>query len=300
MKLGTVKLGTVKLGTVKLGWMAAWCFLAIGFEKAAFAEGAARRALTNRDLALDGTAALLTPRRSLFRVFGDSRYGLSDSWELRSTLISWLLLSPNAELRQRLFRLPEGFVVSADYGLSLPTGSARLLQGYLFPTNEVSGEKPGFAGVPHAGVRLSVPRARTWITSTLDLSVRVPLSGNMPEALGTYAPLELTFAAYTTGYHASASIAYRSRLSRRTDLDLALLGDRTGERSGGELSPLFLGGRAQVLLRLGAAWGLSFGGTIYNFDQGGTRVRISGDGAARRERVRQVDLYPSLDLAWLP
>ncbi len=295
-----MKLGTVKLGTVKLGWVAVWCFLVVGFEKNAFAQGAPHTALTNRDLALDGTAALLTPGRSLFRVFGDSRYGLSDSWELRSTLISWLLLSPKAELRQRLFRLPEGLAVSADYGLSLPTGSARLLQGYLFPTNEVSGEKPGFACVPHAGVRLSVPRGRAWITSMLDLSFRVPLSGSMPEALGTYAPLELAYAAYTTGYHASASIAYRSRLGRRTDLDLALLGDRTGDRRGGELSPLFLGGRAQVLLRLGAAWGLNFGGTLYNYDQGATRVRISSDGAAKRERVRQVDLYPSLDLAWLP
>lgn|GEM_PF-833303 len=295
-----MKLGDVKLGTVKLGWIAVWCFLVVGFEKNAFAQGAPHTALTNRDLALDGTAALLTPGRSLFRVFGDSRYGLSDSWELRSTLLSWLLLWPNAELRQRLFQMPEGFVVSADYGLSLPTGSARLLQGYLFPTNEVSGEKPGFASVPHAGIRLSVPRARTWITSTLDLRFRVPLSGNMPEALGTYAPLELTYAAYTTGYRASASVAYRSRLSRRTELDLALLGDRTGERSGGELSPLFLGGYAQILLKLGAAWSLNVGGTLYNYDQGASRVTISSDGAAKRERVRQVDLYPSLDLAWLP
>lgn len=280
--------------------MAAWFLLVVGWEKGAFAAGVANPTQAARDLSLDGTAALITPGRSLFRVFGDSRYGMSDSWELRSTLISWLLLSPNAELRQQLFRLPEGFVVSADYGLSLPTGSARLLQGYLFPANEVSGVKPGFALVPHAGVRLSVPRAHTWITSTLDLSVRVPLSGNMPEALGSYAPLELTYAAYTTGYRASASVAYRSKLSRRTELDLALLGDRTGERNGGELSPLFLGGHAQILLKLGAVWGLNFGGTLYNYDQGATRVTISNDGSAKRERVRQVDLYPSFDLAWSP
>jgi hypothetical protein len=52
-------------------------------------------------------------------------------------------------------------------------------------------------------------------------------------------------------------------------------------------------------MNLSATFGFTFGATVYNYDQGATRVRIEKDGVAKRERVRQTDLYPSADLLWL-
>ncbi|MDX2053364.1 MAG: hypothetical protein SFV15_13285 [Polyangiaceae bacterium] len=266
------------------------------------------------ELVQDGTAALLPKGRALLRVTGESRYGLTPRFELRSTLGAWLMLVPNVDLRERVY-VSKDLLVSTDYGFSIPSFSTRLLSGYLFPTNEVTGEALGFAIVPHLGIKLTVPIVflprqgsefgtsrpgrRAWLTSALDIRGRISAGGRMPTSLDTYAPIELAYAPYTTGYRTSASVTYKSPMSENTRLDIALLADRTGKRSEGLLSPLFLGGRVELQMNLSATFAFTFGATVYNYDQGATRIRIGNDGVAKRERIRQTDLYPSADLAWL-
>jgi hypothetical protein len=258
-----------------------------------------------------GSAETLEPGELALAAFDTSRLGLASGLELGAQALGWLLLGPNLELRQRIFQQANVFAASFEVGAWVPTGTARLFQGYLFPTNEVSGEGPGWAVIAAGRLHTTVFfRQRgaeqeavglhpLWLTSSLGVSLRLRLSGPTPASLDTIAPLELALAPYTTGFRASAAVTQRFRITRRLRLDLTALADRTGARAEGTLSPIFLGGRLLGHWDLTECLTSTLGIVGYNYDQGRTRVSTDALGWSHRERVRQTDLYPSFDLTWL-
>src|SRR5262245_30224974 len=119
------------------------------------------------------TARLVPAGSFALGIFQPLQIGVARGLELDAGAVPWFLLSPNAALRVHLGDLG-GATFTGEYGLSMPTGAMRILQGYLFPTWATSDSRVGFYLVPSAGISASAG-SRGVLTGRLDTSVGVPL-----------------------------------------------------------------------------------------------------------------------------
>lgn len=204
--------------------------------------------------------------------------GLGHGLELRAHPLVFLV-APNAILRVEHARLA-GWIVTGEYGLSIPTLGMRLLQGYLFPSWERSDDRIGWLLVPRAGAVASrTVRERDAVFAGADVAVGIPLGRDDTPSLDAPAPLELLFAPVTTGWRVRAGGGYDASLSPRwrlrATIDLFLHGGWT--LRGALLGEVALGERGR----------LSFGVYGWNSDQ----HAIDADG----DRIRSNDLLPVVD-----
>lgn len=257
---------------------------------------APRPAAAERPVAREG-ASLMPPGAWSIGLLSPARLGLSETLELDTQALSWLLLSPNAEVRLKLGGAGS-WLFASTYGLSLPTGAMRLTQGVLFPTSETSGQRPAWVLVPSLGVLASSgPRdAAALVTFHLETAFGVPLGERTTPTLETYAPVELLFAPALTGLRtragANGSHALGTVVRARVLAEALTMGRRTDVAR----SPLVFHGALALEFAIGRRIAVELSGHVYESDQHRTRLVDAGDGTVRRERVRSVDVFPSLDV----
>lgn len=210
------------------------------------------------------------------------------------------LVAPNALLRVGLAVRPGGWAIATEYGLSIPTVSMRLAQGYLFPSWARGGGTIGWAAAPRAGVLFGrMLPAEVAVTLKADLTAGIPITHSDAMPLDAPAPLNLLMAPVLTGVRARVGALGERALGNRVHLrvygDLYLHG-RTPilePPAGPTWSNLTtrLGIGVDVLLgqlrlnriTLGAAW--------WNSDQHEIDEVTFG-------RVRTNEFWPTLDFVW--
>ena len=114
--------------------------------------------------------------------------------------------------------------------------------------------------------------------------------------LETYAPVELLFAPALTGLRtragANGSHALGTVVRARVLAEALTMGRRTDVAR----SPLVFHGALALEFAIGRRIAVELSGHVYESDQHRTRLVDAGDGTVRRERVRSVDVFPSLDV----
>jgi hypothetical protein len=241
-----------------------------------------------------GSARLLPEAAFAVGLFNPLQMGLGHGVEVDTSLVPWLLLSPNVGLRVSLGELG-GMTFTGEYGLSVPTGAMRLLKGYLFPTWATSDSRAGVFFVPSVGISASIGQ-RGVMTARLDTSVGIPVGRNDAMPLETYAPIELLFAPALNGF--------RSRLGATYDFPLL---DWLRVRAEGNLqvigkspypprSPIYVSAELGLDVGLGKRFRLTPGVIWYNYDQRETLVSPGADGRLHRVGVRSNDFFPVVDL----
>jgi hypothetical protein len=144
------------------------------------------------------TARVMPKKGFAVGLTSPSALGIGHGLEITTMVVPWLLLSPNLSLRAELIKSKSGIVFTTEYGLGVPTGAMRILQGYLFPTFATSGQAPGFVLQQYAGLWLSGGDRGVW-TARADVTTGLPIGDNPQQPMDTFAPLELWFAPATTG-----------------------------------------------------------------------------------------------------
>jgi hypothetical protein len=221
--------------------------------------------------------------------------GLGGGWEANAMLVPWLMLSPNLSLRVELGRIGKNVVVTGEYGMSLPTGAMRLTTGYLFPTSQTSGKRPGWVATPSAGLWISGGERNVW-TGRLETTVGIPLGDDLPTPLETYAPLELAFAPALTGFRTRAGVAYDFAIVDWLRARAAVNGYIIGKSPFPPKSPLFVSAELGLEIGLGKTVRVALGGIWYNYDQRDKVLEKGEDGRWRRTPVRSNDFFPTFDL----
>jgi hypothetical protein len=243
-------------------------------------------------------ASLQAPGAWSVGLIEPTRIGLTKNLELAGQPFAWLLLSPNAELRVGLGDIG-GWTFSSTAGLSVPTGSMRLTQGYLFPTWEATERKPGWVLVPSFGVRASSStntRAPSLVTLHFETALGVPLGDREATPLETYAPIELLYAPALEGLRTRAgatwSVAFGDHVRARLLGEAAMLGRTTDVPR----SPMVFHGSLIGEVGLGRRVRLEAGIHAYESDQRRTELIERDDGTVRRERIRSLDWFPAFDV----
>jgi hypothetical protein len=246
------------------------------------------------------TAHVLGRGRWSAGLFSPLAVGIADGIELETSLVPWFLLSPNAGLRVEFGRFSGGDIVATgEYVLSVPTGAMRMLQGYLFPTWDSSGQKPGWLLVPSAGLWLSGGTRGVW-TGRLETTIGVPLGDNPVTPLETYAPLELLFAPATTGYRLRLGGAYDYPILDWLRARAAVNGYMVGASPYPPRSPFYVSAELGIELGLGKTVRIALGAIWYNYDQREKVLEKTDDGRSRRVGVRSNDFFPTFDLILRP
>jgi len=225
--------------------------------------------------------------------------GIGGGWEITTMIVPWLLLSPNATLRGELGRIGSDVVVTGEYGLASPTGAMRLTQGYLFPSWENSGQKPGGFLTPSVGLWISGGDRGVW-TGRLESTVGIPLGENPATPLETYAPIELLFAPALNGFRVRAGAAYDYAIVDWLRARAAVNGYAIGKSPSPPRSPFYVSAELGLEIGLGKTVRLALGGIWYNYDQREKVLEKGDDGRYRRTPVRSNDFFPTFDLILRP
>jgi hypothetical protein len=249
-------------------------------------------------VALAITLLALPPRDSADVIrTGDYSVGLVDPLRIGAAknleivthpIISTFMLSPNVQARVAL--RTGGLRVTGEYGLSVPTMAMRITSGFLFPSWKTSDNRVGWFVVPSVGLAVSYG---AW-TGRIDSAIGVPLGRNDATPLDTFAPIELIFAPALNGYRhhvgTIVDVPVTEWLRVRGALDAWMIGPFDPPKS-----QLIFAASAGVDLRLSQRWRLALGAIVYESDQRRTVVERE-DGRWVRNRVRSVDVYPTLDV----
>jgi hypothetical protein len=224
--------------------------------------------------------------------------GLGHGLELTTNLVPWFLLSPNLSVRAELLhRKASGLTLTTEFGLGVPSGAMYMLQGYLFPSNTVSGEGPPFLLQQHAGVWLSGGLRGVW---TVHADVSGVLIGDQTKVapLDSFVPLNLWFGPATAGsrWHLGGTydLPFTTWLRGRAGFHLYALGKATTI----ERSVAYVGAEAALEVRLGRRMRVALGAQWYNYDNGQTVVEQNDAGRFQRVNVRSNDIYPTLDVVY--
>lgn len=244
------------------------------------------------------TARVMPQKGFAIGLTSPSAIGLGHGLELTTNLVPWFLLSPNLSVRAELLkRKSNGLTLTTEYGLGVPSGAMFLLKGYLFPSNQVSGEGPPFLLQQNAGVWLSGGLKGVW---TVHADVSGVLIGDQTQIgpLDSYAPLNLWFAAATAGsrWHLGGTYdhPFTDWLRGRAGFHLYALGKPTTL----DRSVAYVGADLALEARLGKRFRVALGAQWYNYDNGQTAVEQNDDGRYQRVHVRSNDIYPTLDLVY--
>ncbi len=243
------------------------------------------------------TARVLPKKGFTVGLTSPSALGIGHGLELTTMVVPWFLLSPNVSLRAELIKSRSGIVLTSEYGLGVPTGAMRVLQGFIFPTYEMSGKAPGFVLQQYAGLWLSGGDRGVW-TARADVATGLQLGDNPQQPLDSYAPLELWYAPATAGsrWHIGASYDYRllDWLRGRAGMH----GYAVGKATTTERSLLYFSIDAALEVRLGKRLRLAVGGQWFNFDTREVEVQTDDNGRPQNVHVRSNDLYPTIDLVF--
>ena len=240
--------------------------------------------------------------------FNPTRYALTDGFELEANP---LLIPVAPNLTGRFAILKKELRLTAETGLLVPTFGMRLMKGYFFPTWATSTENIGWMLVPRVGLLLSgtVREHDVW-TVRGDFTFRIPLGPNSATPLESFsAPLDLLFAAPTTGYLARVGGAYDAALGNwfrvRGEVNVYLSGPTPHLFVGGEdkgqlspRSPLYVTGHVGVDIATFKHSRVTVGVLWANYDQGAKAVVRDADGFADRVPVRSNNILPTLDYIW--
>ncbi len=242
-------------------------------------------------------AHLLAPGAWSGGLVAPVRVGLTRRYELSTQAFEWLLLSPNAELRTDLGNIGS-WTFASTMGLSVPTMSMRLTQGYLFPTYENEGKKPGWVVVPSFGVLASSgpARAEGLLTLHFATSLGLPLGDRNATPLETYAPIDLVFAPALTGLRVRTGATYSHAIGNHVRArllgEIAMMGSKTDVPR----SPLVWHAALTGEVALGRRVRIEGGVHAYESDQRKTELVERPDGTVYRERVRSLDFFPAIDV----
>lgn len=276
--------------------MRAWWSLAVS-SAAAFAATlilASGTASAELPLGARDTAYVLPEWQWRAGIFAPVAVGIGHGVELTTSLAPWFLLSPNAAARVELGKVgPVTF--TGEYGLSAPTGSMIVLQGYLFPSFKNGDGQIGWSLVPTFGLFASGGKENV-LTGRLETAVGIPLGEQSLTALDTYAPIELVYAPALTGYRARLGGMYDHAFFPWMRGRVGVSGYMVGQSPYPPRSPFYLSAEAAVELALGGRVRLSLGAVYYNYDQRAREQQRDDDGKLRWVQVRSNDVYPTVDL----
>lgn len=274
------------MSSKRFRWAVALATLSAGVLAA---EVASAEPMVARD-----TAAVLPAWKWRTGLFAPLEVGIGHGVELSTSLVPWFMLAPNAAVRVELGKLGPA-TITGEYGLSLPTGAMRLLQGYLFPSYANGQGEVGWSLVPSAGLWVS-GGTRNVLTGRLETAIGIPLGDSDVTALDTYAPVELIFAPALTGYRVRLGGMYDHALLDWLRARAGLSAYLVGQSPYPPRSPFYLSAEAAVEVALGGRVRLALGAVYYNYDQRATAVERGDDGRLRRVSVRSNDVFPTLDL----
>ncbi len=243
------------------------------------------------------TARVLPKKGFAVGLTSPSALGIGHGLELTTMIVPWFLLSPNVSLRAELIKSKSGIVLTSEYGLGVPTGAMRMLQGFIFPTHGTSGQKPGFVLQQYAGLWLSGGDRGVW-TARADVTTGLRLGDNPQQPLDSYAPLELWYAPATTGSRWHIGGTYDYRLLDWLRGRAGLHGFAVGKATTTDRSLLYLNVDLALEVRLGKRFRLALGGQWYNFDTHAVVDEKGDDGRWQKVRVRSNDIYPTIDLVF--
>lgn len=246
------------------------------------------------DAAADPTAGLVPPVPGMRRgvgVLDPLRWVLHPCVELQAHPVVFLA-APHASVKVAHARRGP-WHLAGDYGLALPWGAQRLLQGYLLPSFQRGTGRIGVTVVPSAGALLShVGRAAVW-TARIDLAAGLPLSRSDLRPLEAPAPIELLFAPILNRYRLHAGLLWDGRLHPRTRARAyadAYLHGLDPDRQASALDHLTFRAGAGADVALTGRLRATLDVMVWNAQQ------FAVD--RRGRRVRSTDVLPVVDLIW--
>jgi hypothetical protein len=229
-------------------------------------------------------------------IFAPVAVGVGHGVELTTSLAPWFLASPNVAVRVELGTAGP-VTLTGEYGLSVPTGSMYVLQGYLFPSFKNGDGQIGWSLVPTFGLFASAgKRTENVLTGRLETAIGIPLGETSLTPLDTYAPIELIYAPALTGYRARLGGMYDHAFFSWMRGRVGVTGYMVGKSPYPPRSPFYASAEAAVELALGGRVRLSLGAIYYNYDQRDRKQEQGDDGKRRWVSVRSNDLYPTVDL----
>jgi len=229
-----------------------------------------------------------------------SRIGLGSRLEVTTALSGWLFASPNLGIRAGLLPPEQASrQLHAEIRLALPTPTILLTQGYLFPSGEGRSKKVPWVLVPGFSLTWAIDLRHVQWTIRSDLAYGVWLSGTVPSALETYAPIELALAPVSRSFRGDLETGLG--IPALTWLDI-LIQFRASIVGMGALqsSPWIYRSKLGVQFHVGDHWALQLSASWYNYDQGRIRHENIGDGFVRNYRVRSHEVWPTIGVVWRP
>jgi len=247
-------------------------------------------------------------------IFNPLQVALHDRIELRLHP-ALFFIAPNADLRFALLKELDGerspIRVTLELGAWMPTLLMRLTKGYLFPTWASGQDDIGWMLIGRAALLVSgdVFAHDVW-TLRAGVEGRFPLGPNSATPLHSFlAPLEILFAAATTGtlgrIGAGYDHAFGERLRLHGALDLYVTGPQGEVRENGlpvgpapAVSPLIVTAHLGLDIAVFKQGRIALGVLYANYDSGETKVVTGADGYSDRVRVRSNNFLPTLDYIW--
>jgi hypothetical protein len=247
-------------------------------------------------------------------IFNPLQVALHDRIELRLHP-ALFFLAPNFDLRLALLKALDGarapVRVTLETGAWMPTLLMRVTKGYLFPTWAAGQDNIGWMVVFRGAVVVSGDAFThdRW-TLTAGVQQRIPLGPNSATPLHSFlAPLELLFAAPTTGFLGRLGAAYDhafgDRFRLHGALDLYVTGPQGDVRESylptgpaPAISPVIITAHLGLDIAVFKQGRVALGVLYANYDTGDTKVVTGSDGYSDRVRVRSNNFLPTLDYIW--
>ena len=243
-------------------------------------------------------------------VFNPLRIAITDSIELESHPL-YLFVSPHALVRHKLLAPEDGWRLTAEYGLSVPTPALGMapplgLQSYFTQSCLVAAydssqekwcKKPGWFVIPRLGLMASYGKKAVY-TLSADIAFGIHLAGEPLQTFDTFTPLELLFAPASKGFRAHLGGRYDRALLPwlrvSTELDLYL----TGEGAAPGRSPFVLAAHLGFDFRTSQHTRITVGAKYFNSDLKESEIEKDQAGFSRLVHVRSNDFYPTFDFIW--
>lgn len=242
------------------------------------------------------TARVLPAKGIAVGLSSPSAFGLGHGLEITTMVVPWLLISPNASVRAQLMKTSSGIVVTTEYGLAVPSGAMKVLQGYLFPSYATTEVSPPFIFQQHAGVWLSGGGRGVW---TAHADVTTGLGGNADfRPLDSFAPFNLWFAPATSGSRWHLGGTYDYAMANKVRLRLGVHGYAIGQATTKDQSLGYFSADAALDFGLGKRIRLVLGAQWYNYDKHAVEDQKDDNGKWHKVHVRSNDIYPTLDFVF--
>ncbi|MCO4763171.1 MAG: hypothetical protein KC502_16760 [Myxococcales bacterium] len=241
-------------------------------------------------------------------IFNPLEYGVSDKLSLVTHPLL-LVASPNVTARVRHGEVA-GWRLTGEYGLSVPYAAMGSelplgLGGWLFPACKVtqhdsskSGtcDQAGWVISPTIGAVASSGDRHVWTVRT-ELSVGLPISGDLGRPSENIPPADLLFAPATYGWRLRVGGRYDRALSDNMRLSTELNGYMVGASEAPSRNPLTVSAHVGLDISVGSHSRFTIGVLYFNSDQR-NKVEEVIDGRPQLVPVRNHDFFPTIDFIW--